>query len=235
MIVIPALDLLDGKAVRLYKGKKEYCKVYADNPLCIVKKWKEEGAKLIHIVDLNAAFGEGDNMRIIKKIIKEKINIEIGGGIRNIKKAKEFIDLGVKRIIIGSKITDRYFLSQLIKNFSQKIAVSIDVFRGRFMRLGWRKNSGYSVSEIISYVIAQGVKWIIYTDIHRDGTLKGVNINRLKPLIKYKDVNFIISGGINSIKDIILIKKQIPFIKGVIIGKALYENHISLKEALRLT
>ena len=234
MLIIPAIDLLDGKVVRLYKGKRENCKIYDNNPIRIVKRWRKYGVKLIHVVDLNAAFACGDNLNVISKILKEGIEVQIGGGIRTTEKAEKLIKLGAKRIVIGSKIIDKEFLSTITKRFSAKIAASIDVLRGKFMVSGWQSSSGYSAKEIIAYVIKQKIKWIIYTDISRDGTLKGINLNTIKQLAKYKNVNFIISGGINSINDIIAIKKHTPFIKGIIIGKAIYENRIDLKDALSL-
>lgn len=234
MLIIPAIDLLQGKVVRLYKGKKDSSKVYSPNPLEVALKWKEMGASLIHVVDLDAAFGDGDNLGIIKNIIDIGIDIQVGGGINTVEKASQIIDMGAKRLTVGSGATDDDFLSELLKMFSSKVGVSVDVLEGKFMKSGWQEQTDYQFLDVIYYLIDKGVEWIVYTDISRDGTMEGANleeVRRLKTIIK--GTNFILSGGISSYQDLQNINKDIPFIWGVIVGKALYEGCIDLREAIR--
>jgi len=235
MIIIPAIDLLGNKVVRLEKGKKESAIVYSKNPLSVAKQWVDYGAKIIHIVDLDAAFGEGSNINIIEKIVSCGIDVQLGGGIRTLDKARGLINLGIKRLVIGSNATNKEFIATVIQEFGDKIAAGVDVLKGKFMKLGWQKDSGYKAMDFIAYLINNGIKWIIYTDINRDGTLKGVNIKTVKELKRFNNLNFIISGGISSLDDIKRIKTEAPFVKGVIIGKVLYENRINLKEAFRIS
>ena len=235
MIIIPAIDLLENKVVRLRKGKKKSATVYSSDPLGVAKRWLGCGAELIHIVDLDAAFGEGSNINVIEKIVSSGIDIELGGGIRSLNKAENLIDLGVKRLVVGSKATDKRFLAGLIDRFGNKIAVGVDILGGKFMKSGWQKDSGYKSEEFIVYLVNNGVKWIIYTDISKDGMLEGINTEALKSLKKFKEINIIISGGISSLDDIKKIKDELYFVKGIIIGKSLYEGHIDLEEAIKIS
>ena len=234
MIVIPAIDLLKNRVVRLKKGKKESAVVYDDDPLNTARRWADCGAELIHIVDLDAAFGDGDNINVVDRIVSSGIDVEFGGGVRSVSKAESLINMGVKRLVIGTKAADRSFLTKIINEFGSRIAVGVDVLDGKFMKLGWQRDSGYEAKDFITYLINNGVQWVIYTDISRDGMLEGVNIEALKWLKGFKNVNFIISGGISSLDDIKKIKAEIPFVQGVIIGKALYEGRIDLRKAISI-
>ncbi|MEM7817174.1 MAG: 1-(5-phosphoribosyl)-5-[(5-phosphoribosylamino)methylideneamino] imidazole-4-carboxamide isomerase [Candidatus Aenigmatarchaeota archaeon] len=238
MLIIPAVDLWDGKVVRFKKGSPSECKVYSNDPLQIVKYWEKEKAELIYLVDLSSALGKKDNLEIIKEILKKsKIKIEVGGGIRNIKKAEKIVSFGAERIVIGTKSIEKKFLKKLLKILGQdKVAVSVDVIGNTVMVEGWKKSSSLFVLDFISYLIDNGIKWIIYTDIYRDGTLKGVSIRRLKQLslFKDKDIRLIISGGVSFKEDLIKIKRNLPFIWGIILGKALYEGKIKFSEALKI-
>ncbi|OPX30603.1 MAG: hypothetical protein B1H08_01260 [Candidatus Omnitrophica bacterium 4484_171] len=235
MIVIPAIDLLKNKVVRLKRGERKSAVVYSNDPLSVAKRWLGSGAKLIHVVDLDAAFGNGDNMNVIKKIVSCGIDIELGGGIRSFDKAKDLIDSGVKRLVVGSKATDKEFLRKLIGEFGDKIAAGVDTLNGKFMTSGWQEYSGYNTDEFMVYLIDNGIKWIIYTDITKDGTLEGINTEVLRSLKRFKEINFIISGGISSLDDIKKIKDELSFVKGVIIGKSLYEKNIDLEEAIKIS
>lgn len=234
MLIIPAIDLLDGKVVRLHKGMKNTATVYSDNALDIALKWKKAGAELIHVIDLDAAFSQGDNLEIIKKIIDNGFRIQVGGGIRTIEKAQQLIDAGVERIIIGTKATDDVFLTQLLEKFGSKVAVGVDVLKGTFMQSGWEDKSGYEFMDFVNYLVAKGVKCIIYTDISRDGTLEGLNCEEPMRLKNLKDVEIILSGGASSLDEFKKIKENLSFVYGIISGKALYENRIDLKEAVQL-
>ena len=233
MLIIPAIDLLEEKVVRLCKGKKDSCKVYSTDPAKIAQQWKNKGAGLLHIVDLDAAFGQGDNLEIIRHIVQLGIDIQIGGGIRDFEKFAKVLSLGVKRIIISTKAMDKAFLDTAVQSYPvDSLGVSVDVLGTKIMKAGWQEKTNYNFLDFVDYLCNKGIKWIIYTDINRDGTLSGINIENIKKLNKFHTVNFVISGGISSLDNIIAIKKEAPFVKGIIIGKALYENCIDLQEAI---
>ena len=245
MLVIPAIDLWEGKVVRLLKGNPAESTVYSDNPLQIAKEWKAKGAELIHLVDLSAALGQEDNLKIISKIIKDvDVKIEVGGGIRDIGKAKQLISLGAQRIIVGTKSLEDKFLKDLIRAVGlERIAISVDTIDSKVAVKGWQEKTSFEALDFIKSLIEKGIKWIIYTDISRDGTLEGLNLEPVKKFLAFstpakgwlnlgrrgRGTNIIISGGVSSSEDITNIKKEIPFIWGVIVGKALYEGRIDLE------
>ena len=234
MLIIPAIDLYNGKVVRFVKGDPSQSTVYSNNPLEIAKQWKEDGAKIIHVVDLSAALGEGDNLKSIETILKEvDIKVEVGGGIRSIDIAVKLISLGAERIVIGTKSLDDNFLKNLIASVDvEKIAVGVDVKEGRVATKGWKEKSVLEPMSFIENIISKGIKWIIYTDISRDGTLSGVNLAALSELSRFESINFIASGGVSSLEDLKNLKQKLPFVWGCICGKALYDGKFKLKEAI---
>ena len=233
MTIIPAIDLYQGKVVRLIKGDPKKSKVYSDDPLAVAKDWQAQGAKLLHLVDLSAALGEGDNLKAIENIIDNiDIGVEVGGGIRDIKKAKQILSLGPERIIIGTKALDEDFLNKVLKSLDrEKVAIGVDVLDGFLAVKGWREKTDFSGLDFIAYLQLKGIKWVIYTDISRDGTLKGVVCEQIVELSMFSDMNIIASGGVASLEDLSQIKKCTPFVWGVIVGKALYEGKFSLSQA----
>jgi phosphoribosylformimino-5-aminoimidazole carboxamide ribotide isomerase len=236
MLIIPAIDLYRGKVVRFLRGDPSHSKVYSDDPLAIARKWQDGGASILHVVDLSAALGEEDNLEVIAKIIKDTdIKIQVGGGIRDLAKAQDLISLGAERIVIGTKSLDDTFLKDLLNSLGpQKLAVGVDAVDSFVAIEGWQKKTKIKASDFIAHLEDKGIKWVIYTDISRDGTLKGPNIAALRQLGSFSGINFIASGGVSSLKDLEMIKNELPFIKGVIIGKALYENNFTLGEAVAL-
>jgi len=241
MLVIPAIDLWEGKVVRFLKGNPVESTVYSDNPLQVAGEWKAKGANLLHLVDLSAALGQEDNSRIIAKILEEvDIEVEVGGGIRDIEKAKRLISLGAARIIVGTRSLEDKFLKDLIKAVGAKrVAVSVDTIGSKVAVKGWQEKTSFEALDFIKTLIEKRVKWIIYTDISRDGTLEGLNLEPVKEFSSFsakggsasggKGANIIISGGVSSFEDIKKIKEETPFIWGVIVGKALYERRIDLE------
>lgn len=234
MLIIPAIDLYNGKVVRFIKGDPLKSTVYSDDPLGVAKRFKEEGASVMHIVDLSSALGEGDNLSIIEKILKEvDIKIEVGGGIRDIEKALKLVSLGAERIVVGTKSLDDSFIESLIANISiEKIAVGVDVKEGKVATKGWKEKSSLEPLSFIENITAKGIKWIIYTDISRDGTLQGVNLDALSKLERFSGVNFIASGGVSNLEDLKGLKRSLPFVWGCICGKALYEGKFTVNEAV---
>ncbi|MCM8819461.1 MAG: 1-(5-phosphoribosyl)-5-[(5-phosphoribosylamino)methylideneamino]imidazole-4-carboxamide isomerase [Candidatus Omnitrophica bacterium] len=236
MLIIPAIDLFDGKVVRLTQGRLDTAKIYSNNPLEVARNFKEQGAEFLHIVDLSAAFEKGDNFLAIEEILsKVKIKIQVGGGIRTIKKAKRLIKIGVKRVIVGTKSLDETFLDKLCKEIGpQKVIVSVDVKDKNIAIKGWRKKTKLDVFEFIKRLHNKKLRWIIYTDILKDGTLSGVNLENIKKLSIFKNLNILISGGISCLEDLMKIKKEASFLWAVIVGKAIYENKINLKDAINM-
>ncbi len=232
MLIIPAIDIMNKKCVRLVQGDFNNFKVYYDNPLIPAKIYKEAGIKLLHIVDLDGARdGEMRNLDIIKKI-NEIIDIEVGGGIRNLESIKLLVNSKINRIILGTRvIEDRRFLDS-ISNYIDKIVIGIDLKDGKISTKGWIEQVNIDINEFILFLQKKGIKEIIVTDIKKDGMLSGVDIDFYKNLSEsFPDINIIVSGGISSMKDIEKIKElKKDNIKGVIVGKALYEGNITLDE-----
>lgn len=236
MTIIPAIDLWEGKVVRFKRGEPQFSTEYSNNPFKIAEKWQAAGAKLLHLVDLSCALGKGDNLEIIKKIITAKVvKVEVGGGIRSLAKAQELISLGAQRVVIGTKSLDENFLDSIIKSLGrEKVAVGVDVINNTVALDGWRRKTTLNYFDFIRFLRDKGVKWVIYTDISKDGMLCGIDTEELKGFAGFKDMNFILSGGVASLDDLVKIKQNAPFIRGVIIGKALYEGKIDLAEAISL-
>jgi len=234
--MIPAIDLWEGEVVRFLKGNPAFSTVYSKDPLAIVEKWINFGAEIIHLVDLSAALGKTDNSLLIKNILKNNdVRVEVGGGIRNLRKAEELISLGAERVIIGTRAIEKDFLKNLINLFGpEKIAVGVDVLESQVAVNGWQEKSNYSAFDFMRSLQDIGVKWVIYTDISRDGTLEGVDLTFLKGFSLFNQMNIILSGGVSCLEDIQNIKDEIPFVRGIISGKALYEGKINFLEAVNI-
>ena len=233
MVILPAIDLKDGKAVRLTKGLMDSAKIYSDEPWVVAKKFEELGSEWLHLVDLNGAFaGKPENLEQIKKIIENTdLNVEIGGGIRDEETIKMYIDLGVKRVILGSiALKNPDFVKEMAKKYP--VAVGIDAKDGYVAVEGWAEVSEMKATTLAKEFANAGVEAIIATDISKDGTLSGVNIDFIKDIKLASNLPVIASGGVRDINDIkLLIKNEIY---GTIIGKAFYEGTIDLKEVFKL-
>ncbi|MGQ9608035.1 MAG: 1-(5-phosphoribosyl)-5-[(5-phosphoribosylamino)methylideneamino]imidazole-4-carboxamide isomerase [bacterium] len=239
MLVIPAIDIRNGKCVRLIQGKADAETVFSDDPVAIAIKWQEKGAKFLHLVDLDGAFtGAPKNLDIISKIVESvSIPVEMGGGIRDRKTLEDVLVAGVKIAILGTKaLTDPDFTKAMCKEYNDRIAVGIDAKDGIAAIHGWTKSSEKSAIKLAQEMRDLGVKTIIYTDIKRDGMLTGPNISATKNIsMAVPGVNIIASGGVSSIDDIKALKEIEKYgVKGVIIGKALYTGNIRLEEAISL-
>ena len=237
MIIIPAIDLKDGKCVRLLQGKEEEVTVYSDDPAATAKHWVSLGAELLHVVDLDGAFtGEQKNFEKIKAI-REAIDIpiEIGGGIRDIERIEKLISLGVDRVIIGtSAAKDPDMVRRACEKFSGKVLVGIDAKDGKVAVKGWVEVTELDAIEFAEKMQGAGTAGIIYTDISRDGMLSGPNIDAMADMVSAVSIPVIASGGVSKIDDI---KKlmQIKNLWGVITGKALYAGTLDLPEAIEIT
>jgi len=234
MKIFPAIDLVGGKAVRLYKGDYDKMTVYAENPVDVMRDFIACGAKFAHVVDLEGARDGGTpNFETIKKLVDEGIFVEVGGGVRNLTVVDKYISAGVKRVILGtSAVKDENFVKSAVKNFGDKIAVGVDIKDGFVAIKGWTEKSNFTALDFCKKMQDIGVKTIISTDISRDGAMKGSNHELYKDLIKNLSVNIIASGGVSSIEDIIALKKLNLY--GTIVGKAYYTGAVNLKDALEV-
>jgi phosphoribosylformimino-5-aminoimidazole carboxamide ribotide isomerase len=234
MTILPAIDLKDGKAVRLSKGLMDSAKIYSDEPWQVAKKFEELGSQWVHLVDLNGAFaGEPKNLEQIKKIRQNcSLKLELGGGIRDEKTIKMYLDLGVDRLILGSVAVKN---PQFVKEMAAKypIVVGIDAIDGMVAVEGWAEVSTMKATDLAKEFAHAGVEAIICTDVGRDGMLSGVNVDFTLEIAKASGVETIASGGLKDIEDI---KRLIKAgVHGTIVGKAFYEGTLDLTEAFRLT
>ena len=235
MHIFPAIDLYDGKAVRLLKGDYQKMTVYSENPLEIAKDFENSGAEFLHIVDLEGAkTGETPNINTIEKIVKNtSLFTEVGGGIRTLEAVKKYSDIGVKRVILGTAaVNDEEFLLSAVKKYGKKIAVGIDIKDGFVAIKGWTDLSKYTPFEFCEKMQNIGVKNVICTDVSKDGAMQGTNLDLYKEMSERFDLNITASGGVSGIDDIKRLKGL--GIYGAIIGKAYYTKAISLARAIEV-
>jgi phosphoribosylformimino-5-aminoimidazole carboxamide ribotide isomerase len=233
MHIIPAVDIKQGQAVRLFQGEKDRETVYSDSPLDMARRWVDAGATYLHVVDLDGAFdGVSENEEHIARIAQElTIPVEVGGGIRTIAKAQRIISYGVERVIVGTKaLESREFLYDLLTVLPGKVNVGIDARDGMVAVKGWTETSGTKAEDFLRELAGSGVAAIIYTDISRDGAMQGANIGAMKKATEVTDVPIIASGGVSTLEDVKKLAKLPLF--GMIVGKALYEKAFTLQEAM---
>ena len=235
MKVFPAIDIKDKKCVRLVKGDFDNKTEYEILPLEQASKYKDYGFKNLHIVDLDGALtGKTVNLDIIQEIVsKLDLKIEIGGGIRNFESIHKYTDAGVEKVILGSAvIKDKNFLKQACKKFPNKIALGLDAKDGYLSVSGWKENSNQLTLDFLREVNDYGVSRLIYTDINRDGTKQSPNFEETAKVAEISNCPVIISGGVSSINDIKK-AKDLKNIEGIIVGKAIYDGDIDLKELVK--
>lgn len=233
MIIIPAIDIINGKPVRLYQGDYDQKEIVASNVEDLVKVFMTAKASYLHLVDLDGAkAGKPMNAGLIKKVARmASMPVEVGGGIRTIDDIKDYIDNGVSRVILGtSAIEDEKLLIKAIKIYGDKIAVGIDARAGKVYGRGWLDSSDIDFIEFAKKLETLGVTTIIVTDIDKDGTLKGPNIQMYEQLKEAVEINIIASGGIRNMEDIIELNRRDLY--GAITGKAMYHNTLNIKEAI---
>ncbi len=233
MHIIPAVDIKNGKAVRLYQGEKNRETVYSASPADMARRWADAGATYLHVVDLDGAFdGVSENEKHIEEIIKAlRIPVEVGGGVRDSAKARRLVDMGAARVIVGTKaLESRDFLHRLIRDFPGKINVGVDARDGYVAVKGWTETSNVEAKTFLAELSGSGVGAIIYTDISRDGAMQGVNVAAMQAACQATDVPIIASGGVTARADIMALR-DLPLF-GIIVGKALYEERMTLQEAM---
>jgi len=234
MKIIPAVDLMSGQVVRLYKGDPKQKTVYSDNPIEIAKKWEANGADMLHIVDLDATLGIGSNVSIIKNMLKEiSIPVEVAGGLRDESLILDISKIS-NRVVIGTlAFKDRELLKKLLLSLGpEKIVISVDHKDGEIVTHGWQQGTGIKLIESIKEFLAMGFTEFLLTNVNRDGTLEGPDLEFLDQACQLDNANVIASGGISNVSDIQDVKEKNPF--GVILGKALYENKISIEDAKKV-
>jgi len=234
MKIIPAIDLMSGQVVRLYKGDPKQKTVYSDNPVEIAKKWEADGADMLHIVDLDATLGIGSNLSMIEKILKEiSIPVQVAGGLRDESLILDIVKIS-SRVVIGTlAFKDKELLKKLLLSLgSKKIVISVDHKYGEIVTHGWQQKTGIKLIESIKDFLAIGFTEFLLTNVNRDGTLEGPDLEFLEEACQLDNANVIASGGISNVGDVKNVKEKNAF--GVILGKALYEKKISIEEAKKV-
>lgn len=235
MLVIPAIDIRQGRCVRLYQGDPDKQTVYGEDPVEIASQWEKLGAKMLHLVDLDGAFtGLSINADVVCSIGETiRIPFQLGGGIRSEEAVIRAFNAGASKVILGTIVVEKPDLArQLAADYGERIIVGIDARAGAVAIRGWKESSTMDTLEVAGRIEQWGIKEVIYTDIQRDGTLGGPDLSGLEAIIEKTSLQVIMSGGISSLKDLEALKPYSNRVRGVIIGKALYANQISLQDAI---
>lgn len=236
MQVIPAVDVLDGKVVRLHQGKREETRVYSDQPLRFVEQWMAQGAKFLHLVDLNGAFGQGSRLvDLAKSIAGLGLEFQVGGGIRTRETAEQYLNAGASRIVVGTAaVTEARLLEELVFEFGAgKVVVAIDTQGDQVMMKGWTEATEFNPLDYAVVLQSMGLRRVMITDIGRDGTMQGANIDLVNRVAAGCRLRVLVSGGIGSLDDLRALKAVAhPGLEGVVLGKSIYEGRIKLGEAI---
>lgn len=235
MKIFPAIDLIDGCAVRLLRGDYNQKTVYSNNPVDVAKSFVEAGAEYIHIVDLDGARdGSNANIETVRKIVEESgLKAEIGGGIRSVEAIEKYLNLGVMRVILGTAaVTDSEFLENAVKTYGEKVAVGVDIKDGKVAIKGWTQVSQLDCFDFCRKLESLGVKTVICTDISKDGVMSGTNIDLYKKLSAEFKMDIVASGGVSNLDNVRTLTKMNMY--GAILGKALYTGGINLKDAIAI-
>ena len=236
MNIFPAIDLIDKKAVRLYKGDYDKVTVYSDSPVEVAKDFERQGAEFLHVVDLDGAKdGQTPNFEVVRDIIENtNLKVEIGGGIRSMDTIEKYISIGVYRVILGTAATENpEFLKEAVLKYGDKIAVGADIKDGYVAIRGWLEKSKYTIDEFCEVLYGIGVKTVIVTDVTKDGAMQGTNLDLYKNLSEKFNLSFVASGGVSSLSDVERLNKM--KLSGAIIGKAIYTGDVDLSKAIALS
>jgi phosphoribosylformimino-5-aminoimidazole carboxamide ribotide isomerase len=237
MMVIPAIDLMQGKVVRLTRGDPKTVKYYEHwgTSVQVALKWKSEGAKRLHVIDLDAAFSKGNNTTIVADIAKASgLPIQVGGGIRTVEAVEKLLNLGVAHIVLGAlAFSNPEAIPQIQKKFSaESIIVALDNKNGRVMVEGWKAQTAFTMLEALEKFAKLGARSFLITSIAQDGMLQGPDLETLREAAEYPNVEIIAAGGIGSLNDLVALKNV--GVEGAVVGKALYESRFTLKEAIEV-
>ncbi len=235
MKIIPAIDLMDGKVVRLVKGDPNNKTIYSNNPLEVAKKWESEGADMLHIVDLDAVLGSGSNLETIKKIVNElNVPVEVAGGLRD-ESTIFSVSEWAERVVLGTlAFKDKEKVLKIAETLGKdKAVISVDQIDGTIVINGWKTSTEIKLIDGVKEFLQMGFSEFLLTSVNRDGTMEGPDLESLRTVCSLQNTNVIASGGISSLDDIKNVKDVNPY--GVILGKALYENKISIREAKKIS
>ncbi|THJ22874.1 MAG: 1-(5-phosphoribosyl)-5-[(5-phosphoribosylamino)methylideneamino]imidazole-4-carboxamide isomerase [Nitrospira sp. CG24E] len=235
MLVIPAIDLKDGRCVRLRQGDMAAETVYSDDVPAVARQWQQAGASLIHVVDLNGAVdGEPRNLPQIEAIIRTvTVKVQVGGGIRSIETVRRYLGAGVTRLVLGTAaLTDRSFLEKACLEFPHRILLGLDARDGKVAVRGWTALSETTATDLLNQLEGHALGAVIYTDIARDGMLGGPNLTALREVVELSSFPVIASGGISRVEDLKAVQALGPQIQGAIVGKALYDGKLDYRVAL---
>jgi phosphoribosylformimino-5-aminoimidazole carboxamide ribotide isomerase len=235
MLVIPAIDLKDGRCVRLRQGDMAAETVYSGDVQAVARKWQEGGASMIHVVDLNGAVdGEPRSLPQVDAVMKAvSVNVQVGGGIRTIDTVRRYLHAGVSRVVLGTAaLMDRAFLEQACREFPSRILLGMDVRDGKVAVKGWTAVSDISAVDLLTEIRGLAIGAVIYTDILRDGMLSGPNIPALKEVVSRSSFPVIASGGVGRIEDLLAVRALGPRVEGAIVGKALYDGTLDYRAAV---
>jgi phosphoribosylformimino-5-aminoimidazole carboxamide ribotide isomerase len=243
MDIFPAIDLLDGKCVRLYQGDYAKSEIFNDNPAAMAQSWLEQGANKLHLVDLDGAkAGQPVNLEAITSILEmvkttatQPVQIQVGGGLRTEASVQQLLTLGVDRVILGTVAVEQPDLvKNLCQKYPQQIVVGIDARNGKVATKGWLETSEVLATDLAKQMAKIGAAAIIYTDIHRDGTMTGPNLDALRELASGSEIPVIASGGVSSLRDLLnLLSLEAMGVTGTIVGRAIYTGEVNLREAIR--
>ncbi|MEM4700133.1 MAG: 1-(5-phosphoribosyl)-5-[(5-phosphoribosylamino)methylideneamino]imidazole-4-carboxamide isomerase [Candidatus Nezhaarchaeales archaeon] len=234
MLLIPSIDLVRGRVVRLTRGRLEEAKVYFEDPVEAARRWVDEGADALHVVDIEAAMGIGDNLSHIKRVLSAvDVEVQVAGGVRSLERARELVELGAARVVVGTKfVEDPGWLSRLVAELGgRRVVVALDHRRGLAAVRGWTEVTPLRVEELAREAERRGAGWLLVTSIDRDGTLEGIDADVLRRVAAAVRLPIIAAGGVGSVGDVVEAARAGA--SGVIIGKALYEGRLSLGEAAR--
>lgn len=239
MTIYPAIDIKNGRAVRLLQGKADQETVYANEPAEVAKRFREAGSEWVHVVDLDGAFdGEPRNRAQIKRIVESGLKLQLGGGQRSAEIIRQSLDLGASRVVVGTRAAEsESFIGELVQEFGDQIAVGIDAKDGKVAVKGWVDTTDLDALDFAKRMDALGVATIIYTDIGTDGMLTGPNLEAQEALAAAVSANVIASGGVSQLSDVVAlseIEKRRSNLNGVIVGKAIYEERVTVEELLSL-
>jgi len=234
--VYPAIDLRRGRVVRLVQGDPGRETKYADDPLGVARRWQEAGAEWLHVVNLDGAFGERgrENLVALERILMTGLRVQFGGGLRNLESIRRVLDLGVSRVVVGTAAVENPSLVEAaLRAFGpERIAVAIDAREGKVRTHGWKETTSMTAMELAGQWAARGVRWLIFTDVSRDGMGSGLNLTVTMQLAQATGLHVIASGGVVTLHDVR--RAYQAGLSGVIIGRALYEGQVALEDALRV-
>ena len=233
MILVPAIDVRAGKVVRLKQGRVQDEEVYGSDPTEAARRWEAEGARRLHLVDLDAAIERRPQTEVVEAVIRAvKIPVEAGGGLRSLEQAMRYREAGADRVIFGTAaLSDPGVVQEALRRWPEAVAVAVDARRGRVSVAGWKEIASLRIGELAERVKSWGVQRIQYTDVSRDGTLRGPNISGVTELAKTVGLQISAAGGISSLEDLLRLRESSPFVDEAIVGKALYEGRFTLAEA----